>query len=270
MSNLISSPSVIIPKESRTHLVLPDSHAHPDYSNDRYDWLGRFIADLKPEVVINIGDNADLASLSTYDKGKRSFQGRNYKADIEAHLDAQERTFAPIRRLKKKLPYSIFFEGNHEHRITRAIDLSPELDGAMSFRDLKLDEYYDEVVMYSGGTPGIKLIDGVTYAHYFVGGIAGRPLGGIHAGYAIATKKFSSATCGHSHLFDTSWHVDLAGRSVIGTVVGCFQDYTNDWAGEIGSLWNRGVVVKRNVCNGGYDLQWISIETLKKEYGSET
>lgn len=263
MTNLIIQP------ESRTHLVIPDSHAHPDFNNDRYDWLGRLIADIKPDVLINIGDNADLASLSTYDKGKRSFQGRNYKDDINAHLDAQERTFAPIKKLKRKLPYSVFFEGNHEHRITRAIDLSPELDGAISFRDLALQDYYDEVVPYTGGTPGIKTIDGITYAHYFVGGIAGRPLGGIHAGYAIATKKFSSATCGHSHLFDTSWHVDLAGRPVIGTVVGCYQDYTNEWAGEIGQLWNRGVVIKRYVNNGGYDLQWISLNTLRKEYGNE-
>lgn len=264
----MQAPNVILKPEYRTHLVVPDSHAHADFSNDRYDWLGRFIADLKPDVIINIGDNADMASLSTYDKGKRSFQGRNYKDDINAHLDAQERTFSPIKKLKKKLPESYYFIGNHEHRITRAIDLSPELDGAISLNDLALRDYYDEVIDYSGGTPGVKCIDGVTYAHYFVGGIAGRPLGGIHAGYAIATKKFSSATCGHSHLFDTSWHVDLAGRPVIGTVVGCYQDYNNDWAGEVCSLWNRGVVVKRNVCNGGYDLQWISLNTLKKEYGN--
>jgi hypothetical protein len=177
--------------------------------------------------------------------------------------------FAPIKRLKKKMPRTVFCEGNHEHRITRALDLSPELDGAISFRDLELDKYYDDVVRYTGATPGSIEIDGITYAHYFVGGIAGRPLGGIHAGYAIATKKFSSATCGHSHLFDTSWHVDLQGNPVIGTVVGCFQDYTNDWAGdELGKLWNRGVVIKRHVNNGGYDLQWVRLDSLRKEYGN--
>lgn len=267
--NVLKAPSLIIPKEYKTHVVLPDSHSHPDFGNDRFDWFGRLLADIKPDVFINIGDNADMASLSTYDKGKRSFQGRNYKDDINSHLDAQERTFAPLKRLKRRLPVSYFFEGNHEHRIARAIDLSPELDGAISFNDLGLSDYYDEVIRYSGGTPGVKLIDGVTYAHYFVGGIAGRPLGGIHAGYAIATKKFSSATCGHSHLFDTSWHVDLAGRPVIGTVVGCYQDYDNDWAGEVAQLWNRGVVIKRYVQNGGYDLQWVSIESLRREYGNE-
>lgn len=253
---------------SRTHLIVPDSHAHPDHHNERADWLGRLIADVKPDVLVHIGDSADMASLSLYDKGKKSFQGRNYKKDIDAHLDFQERMFAPIKKLKRRLPYSVFCIGNHEHRISRAIESSPELEGAISLKDLHLNEYYDDVVDYSGGTPGVINIDGISYAHYFVGGIAGRPLGGIHAGYAIATKKFSSATCGHSHLFDTSWHVDLKGRPIIGTVVGCYQDYDNDWAGEVAQLWNRGVVIKRNVSDGGYDLQYIRLESLKKEYGN--
>lgn len=250
--------------------MVPDTHAHPEHHNDRADWLGALIAEIKPDVLIHIGDSADMSSLSTYDKGKRQFQGRNYKADIGAHCDFQERMFAPIKRLKRKLPFSVFCIGNHEHRISRAIDLSPELDGAISMKDLCLNEWYDEVVDYSGGTPGIINIDGITYAHYFVGGIAGRPLGGIHAGYAIATKKFSSATCGHSHLFDTSWHVDLRGNPVIGTVVGCYQDYDNDWAGEVAQLWNRGVVIKRYVDGrGGYDLEWVSLNTLKEVYGAK-
>lgn len=252
----------------RTHIVIPDSHAHPDHNNDRADWLGNLIADIKPDVLVHIGDSADLPSLSSYDKGKRQFQGRNYRKDIDAHLDFQERMFAPIKKLRRKLPYSVFCIGNHEHRITRAIDLSPELEGTIGLRDLALEDYYDEVVDYSGQTPGVINVDGISYAHYFVGGIAGRPLGGIHAGYAIATKKFSSATCGHSHLFDTSWHVNLKGNAIIGTVVGCYQDYDNDWAGEVAALWNRGVVIKRHVENGGYDLNYVRLETLKKEYGN--
>lgn len=253
----------------RTHLVVPDQHAHPDFHNDRADWLGQLIADVKPDVVINIGDAADMASLSTYDKGKRSFQGRNYRADIDSHLNFQDRMWSPMKKLKRKMPEAYFFIGNHEQRISRAIDLSPELDGAVSLKHLDLDSYYDEVVDYSGGTPGVKTIDGCTYAHYFVGGIAGRPLGGIHAGYAIATKKFSSATCGHSHLLDFSHHVRLDGGTINGMTVGCYQDYDNPWAGEVAGLWWRGVVIKRNVDgSGGYDPQFISLDALRREYGS--
>lgn len=30
----------------KVHLVIPDSHAHPDYNNNRADWLGELIADV--------------------------------------------------------------------------------------------------------------------------------------------------------------------------------------------------------------------------------
>lgn len=209
-----------------------------------------------------------MSSLSSYDKGKRQFQGRNYRKDIEAHLDFQERMFAPIKKLKRRLPFSVFCVGNHEYRITRAIDLSPELEGTIGLKDLQLKEWYDVIVDYSGNTPGCVTVDGITYAHYFVGGIAGRPLGGLHAGYSITTKKHASATCGHSHLFDMCVTTNLKGEPVIGATVGCYQDYNNDWAGEVANLWNRGIMIKRNVDGkGGYDWQWIGINSLKEIYG---
>jgi len=105
-----------------TYLLVPDQHAHPDHNNDRADWVGELLVDLKPDVVVNMGDAADMASLSDYDKGKRSFHGRAYKKDIEAHLDFQERMWAPLRRQKKKLPRRIVLEGNHEHRIWKHLD----------------------------------------------------------------------------------------------------------------------------------------------------
>lgn len=254
---------------SRTHLVVPDSHAHPDHNNDRADWLGELIADVKPDVLVHIGDSADLASLSSYDKGKRQFQGRSYRKDVDSHLEFQERMFAPIKKLRRRLPYSVFCIGNHEHRITRAVDLSPELEGTIGLKDLQLNNWYDKVVDYEGSTPGVITIDGISYAHYFVGGIAGRPLGGLHAGYSITTKKHSSATCGHSHLLDMCVTNNIQGNAIIGLTVGCYQDYTNDWAGEVGNLWNRGVVLKRFVDGrGNYDLQWISLSSMKAIYGT--
>ena len=115
----------------KTHLVIGDPHAHPDFSNDRADWLGKLILDLKPDVVVNMGDTADLASMSSFDKGKASFHGRNYQKDIEAHLDFQDRMWHPIKKAKRKLPHRVVLEGNHENRIKKAIQYSPELEGDM-------------------------------------------------------------------------------------------------------------------------------------------
>ena len=251
-----------------THLVIPDQHAHPDHNNERADLLANLIIDLKPDVVVNIGDAADMPSLSSYDKGKRSFHGRTYRADIDAHLDFQDRLWSPVYRRKRKLPRTYFFVGNHEQRIEKALDLSPELTGSIGMEDLELREWYDTIVPYEGGTPGTLSIDGVRYAHYFVSGLMGRPIGGEHPAYSLLTKGFGSATCGHSHLFDHSVRTSVDGKKIHGCTAGVFQDYDADWAGMCNRLWSRGVLIKRNVSGGEYDHQWVSLDALKKEYGS--
>lgn len=256
---------------TKVHLVIPDQHAHPDHGNERADWLGALIKDLKPDVVVNLGDAADMASMSTYDKGKGSFHGRNYQKDIESHLDFQERMWYPIRKSKKKQPDKYFLEGNHEYRIKRAIDLNPELEGdrfGVSFKDLALQDYYHEVVEYVGSTPGIVTIDGVSYAHYFITGVSGRPIGGEHHGYSLIAKNFSSCTCGHSHTIDWAVRTDTSGKKIMGLVAGVYQDYQSSWAGHINDYWWSGVVIKREVENGVYNPQFVSIEELRKEYGS--
>jgi hypothetical protein len=159
---------------------------------------------------------------------------------------------------------------NHEHRIKRAIDIDPQLEGSkfgLSFKDLELDKWYDDVVEYNGGTPGIISIDGVSYAHYFISGIMGRAIGGEHHAYSLLQKQYSSCTQGHSHLADLAVRTGVGGRKIIGLVAGVYQDYHSGWAGESNSLWWRGVVVKRFVEDGIYDPQFVSIESLRKTYG---
>lgn len=252
---------------SRTHLIIPDSHAHPDFHNKRAEWLGGLIADIKPDVVINIGDVADMPSLSSYDKGTKGFIGRNYKADITSAVDFEDRLWTVVRRQKKRLPLRIKLHGNHEQRIGRAINASPELEGAISYDDLQEKHYYDEIVPYNGNTPGVIEVDGVHYAHFFVSGVMGRPISGEHPAYSLLTKEFVSCTQGHTHTMDLAQRTTVGGKKIYGCVCGVYQDYDSGWAGEVNKLWWRGVVVKRNVENGTYDPEFISLDRIKKEYG---
>lgn len=251
---------------TKTHLVIPDLHAHPDHDNMRADCIGKLIVDVKPDVIINLGDTWDMPSLCTYDKGKRNFVHRNYKKDVAAGCELNERLFEPMKRQKKKKPYSIFLEGNHEERIRRAIDAHPELDGAITYDDLQLDTWYDKVVYYDGGTPGVFAIDGICYAHYFVSGVMGRPIGGEHHAYSLLSKHYSSCTCGHSHLMDFAVRTQANGKKLFGLVAGACIGYHQGWAGHANQLWWDGVVVKRNVHDGQYDPQFISLEALFREY----
>lgn len=250
----------------KTHLIVSDIHTLPGRSNERADWLGHLMLDLRPDVFINLGDSCDFESLCSYDKGKRSFHGRTYRADIDSHNDFQFRIFNPLRSCKRKLPTSYFFIGNHEHRIDRALDLSPELQGTIGYNDLKLDEHYDEVIHYNGNTPGIKEIDGIHYAHYFVSGIMGRPVGGVHPAYSLNVSQNRSCTAGHSHILDFNVRTNVDRSKTMSLVAGCFTGGNLDWAGSVNSLWWQGVILKHVYGNGEYDLTTISLQELEKEY----
>lgn len=252
-----------------THLVVPDCHATPGISNRRAEWLGHLICDLKPTTVVFLGDCADMPSLCSYDKGKKSFQGRTYKADIDAHHDFQDRVWSTVRRAKRKLPKSVCLIGNHEQRIERAIETQPELEGVISYRDLGLENWYDTVVDYNGATPGCIEIDGVSYSHYMVSGISGRPISGEHSAYSLLTKKFSSCVVGHSHILDFATRTRGSdGRKITGLVGGCYFEHDLKYAGEANNLYWRGVHLL-NVDHGAFDVEMISMDRIKKAYGPQ-
>lgn len=248
------------------HLFITDCHAHPEHDNDRAILAGKFIAELRPDVVVVGGDTADFPSLCSYDKGKKSFHGRTFQADVDSHNDFQERLWHYPRRAKKKLPRRVTLIGNHEQRIERAIELQPELEGVISYDALELDRYYDTVIPYNGSTPGGIELDGVYYAHYLVSGISGRPISGEHHAAALLSKRFASCSVGHSHTADYSIKTQVNGNKIMGLVGGCFQDYDAPFAGESNKLWWRGLIVKRNVYRGQYDVEFVSLDQLKKRY----
>lgn len=252
---------------SKTHLWIPDPHAHYEHHNRRAEWVGKLINDIKPDVVVCGGDSADMPSLASYDKGKRSFQGRTYRADVDAHLDFQDRLWSVVKATKKKLPDRYFLEGNHEHRIARAIEFQPELEGVVGLSDLEISRYYDVFVPYEGSTPGVIDIDGILFAHYFVSGVMGQPIGGVHPAASLIAKLHRSAVAFHLHLADYNIHTDGGGRKIHSLVAGVYQDYEPEWAGRASKLWWQGVIVARNIDGtGNFDPQFISLEALKKEY----
>jgi len=251
----------------RTHLIIPDTHTHPKFHNKRADWLASLIIDLRPDVVIHMGDGPDMPSLCSYDRGKKGFQGRTYKADVESWLDFQDRMWAPVKQRKKKLPDKHYIEGNHDHRIYRAIEVQPELEGAIGIQDLQLNHYWDEITLYDGVTPGILLVDDINYAHYFVSGVMGKPIGGTYPAASLLNKQYGSCTAAHSHTLDYAVRTQVGGGKIQGLIAGCYQDYRSDWAGICNDLWWPGVVIKHNVEGGCYDPQFVSLEALRKEYG---
>ena len=243
-----------------THLVIGDPHCNPKASNDRFLWAGKLARDLKPDTIVCMGDFSSLDSLSSYDKGKKSFEGRRYKKDIDHAHDALEKFNKGLngRRSRK-----VMLLGNHEDRIDRIVDETPELDGTISTKDLKFKEFGWEVFAYQEPVA----IDGVHYCHNYPTGIMGKPISGDNIARSLLLKNKVSSTVGHCNLFDYSMCTIPSGRKVLGLSAGCYLHHKEDYARNTQRLWWSGLIVKRNVRQGEYDIETVEYNTVKRRYG---
>tara|TARA_R100000455_G_C6253178_1_gene109506 strand:- start:131 stop:907 length:777 start_codon:yes stop_codon:yes gene_type:complete len=257
---------------SKTAVVYTCAHADPEVSNERFTWLGEMIYDLKPDYVIDLGDGADMRSLNSYDtKYPTAIASQNYEKDINSYNDSQERIRYKFKKMKKKRPAFFGAEGNHEHRIKKAIGFDPRLEGVkygISFSHLQTKTWFDEYYEYKNSAPDVFTKDGVSYAHYIATGAYGTAMSGEHHAYSLIKKRHSSTTVGHSHRRHLYFKDDAFPSPSIGLVAGCFKGGQEGWAGQANLEWWKGVVIKRNISNGAYDPEFVSLERLKAEYGS--
>tara|TARA_R110002020_G_scaffold191744_2_gene391677 strand:- start:2786 stop:3559 length:774 start_codon:yes stop_codon:yes gene_type:complete len=255
----------------KTAVVFTCAHADPSVSNDRFDWLSDFIYDVRPDYVVDLGDGADLKSLNSYDtRYPKAIVAQNYEADIQCYNDAQERLRRKFRVMKKKRPAFFGLEGNHENRIKKAIANDPRLEGSkygISFSHLQTDVWFDEYHEYNNSAPAIADYDGISYAHYIASGNYGTAMSGLHHAYGIIQKRHNSTTVGHSHKRSMFFKDDAHPHPTIGLVAGCFKGAKEGWAGQANLEWWKGVIVKRNIRDGYYEPEFVSLERLRDVYG---
>jgi hypothetical protein len=255
---------------SKTVVVMTCAHAKAGVSNERFEWLGKFLYDTKPDMFIDLGDFDDLPSLNSYDtRYPKAIVSQNYQEDIEAGQDARERIWHKFKRNKKALPFRVGFEGNHEHRLKRALELDPRIEGdkyGISFKNLQTDYWYDEYHEYANSAPKIACYDGVSYAHYFTSGNSSNATSGTHHAYSILQNRNSSSTCGHSHKRSIYFKDGAYPNGIIGLVAGCFKGSDETWAGQSNLDWWKGIIIKREVSNGTYEPEFVSMKQLEREY----
>ena len=241
--------------------MIPDSQVKPGVPIDHLSWIGRYIVDQfggKPNVkVIHLGDFWDLPSLSSYDKGKKSMEGRRYMADVEAGNVGMEVLNEALASAKRWKPDLHLLRGNHENRIERAIEADAQLDGLLTMDDLlspgwKVHDFLVPVVL-----------DGVTYAHFFYAPMSGRPYGGMVES-RLKTIGFSF-TQGHQQTL--GYGVRFVGnRSQHGLVAGSAYLHSEDYRGPQGNHEWRGIIVCHEVRDGSYDPMFVSLDFLCRKY----
>lgn len=248
-------------------VVLTCAHASPETSNDRFTWLGKLLYDVKPDYVVDLGDGADMKSLNSYDTRKpEAIVSQNYEKDIECYNDAMYRVREVFAKQRRKRPAFFGFEGNHEARIKTALSFDPRLEGkkyGISFKHLDTNKWFDEYHEYENGAPAIHSYDGVDYAHFIGAGNYGRPISGVHHAFGLIQARYRSATVGHSHKRGMYFK---DGTGSIGLVAGCYKGGPEGWAGQANGDWWKGVIIKHNIEDGMYEPQFVSMETIKREY----
>ena len=118
-------------------LVIPDVQCSPKHTYKHLKWIGNYIAEKRPDVVVQIGDFTDMSSLSSFDVGKKTFEGRRYKDDIETSKEAMYPLTKPFSKIRGYKPKMILTLGNHEERILRAVESDAKLEGTITIYDLK-------------------------------------------------------------------------------------------------------------------------------------
>lgn len=259
-------------KQEGTHLFIADCQVKPNISLDYLTWLGKFIVRKQPDVIINISDFADMESLSSYDRGKKSAEGKRVQQDINAAIEGMEALLQPLYDLQQQQleeygeilykPRMVLTLGNHEDRITRYVNNTPELEGFLSIDDLKYKEFGWEV--YDFLTP-VK-IGGISYCHYFQNVMTGKPLSGTAAN--MLKTLGGSFSMGHRQQLDVATRfLQIDGSQQWGLICGAYYDHDEAYKGVQGNKHWRGVVVKHNVKNGSYDPLFVSIDWLREQYG---
>jgi hypothetical protein len=256
-----------------THLVIFDTQVRPGIDLDYLRWIGEYIVRKQPDVIVMIGDHADMESLSSYDKGKRSAEKKRVKADINAAVQGMRTLLAPMWILQAQQreagepvynPRMDLTLGNHEDRINRHTDANPELHEFLSIDALEYAEMGWNVHPFL--TP--VEIDGVYYCHYFPNVMTGKPLGGTSA--SMLPKIGTSFTMGHQQLLDIAVRtIPTTGQQQWGVKCGASYVHDEHYKGVMGNKHWRGIMVKHNVKDGSYDPLLISMDWLKQQYGTK-
>jgi len=252
-------------------LIIPDTQVKEGVPTEHLTWAGKAICDYKPDVVVMIGDHADMPSLSSHDiKGSKYFEGLRYQKDIDAAKAGMEKLLKPLKDLQnsqkrsKHKPYKprmILTMGNHENRIDRAVNNNPMLEGLISTKDL---EYEKDWEVYPFLHP--VFIDGVGFSHYWPVGAMGRPAG---TAAAIINKLHMSCVAGHQQGKQVAYGKRADGKSICSIIAGSYYLHDEGYMDQLSNRHWRGLVVLNDVHDGHFDEMFLSIEYLQRKYSND-
>lgn len=111
---LMVNKSVSMLKEKQKIIVIADTQCKSEEDLSYMKHIGKFIYEQRPDIIVHIGDHYDFPSLSSYDKGKSTSEGRRLSNDIKAGNTGFEYLNMYIDQDSGYNPRKVFCMGNHE------------------------------------------------------------------------------------------------------------------------------------------------------------
>jgi hypothetical protein len=254
---------------ARRWLIVPDAQLKPGQDLSHIDWAAQAIVDYLPDVVIQIGDWWDMHSLSTYETpGSKHMENIRVKDDIECGNEAFQRLVGPmnkeIRRReeghrKRWEPETHFFTGNHEARITKAIQREPKWEGVIGLEHLLTPGFTRHNFL------DIVTIDGIKVCHFFPNPYTGKAIGGTiinrlnHIGSSFIQGHQQGFLYASKQFPDHVKHGLVCGRF--------YREHEHYRPRDVQNCEFNGVVVLNEVENGSYDIMPLSMGYLQRTYG---
>lgn len=260
-----SKPRVIPGKDGKVTKIVAigDTHDSPGSDKSRFKWLARYVMDQQPDRCLHIGDFADWNSVSGHEApGSVAHASRpRFKDDLESAEEAMHTFWREIGDWQ--IPMDITC-GNHEDRITRFENKTPETYGSLYSQFEECAARYRWRLHNYGQW---LFVDGVGFTHV-PHTILGKPFGG-QTDNAIANAATFSVVFGHTHrtTFRRVPKIGPAQSIEILNLGSAMPDgYIAKYAGTAMTGWTYGAYTLR--IRGGHIISqdFIDMEELRQRY----
>lgn len=250
-------------------LVIPDCQVRADVPLEHLGWIGRFIVDKKPDVIVHIGDFCDFSGLSSYSKGKLEGEGVRLIDDINWAKKAQEILFRPMNEYNKARkkskhktykPKKYITLGNHENRLARFINDNPSFDGFFDRDICGFRKNGFEVVPFLE----VLTINGVHFSHYFQTTSMGNPASSARN---LLNRRMSSCVQGHKQGVDWAHQYTPDGKKISAIIAGSCYLHDEPYLMQQNQCHWRGIIYLEDVHDGQFDENFITLDRLKRDYG---
>lgn len=243
----------------RSIYVIPDTQSKVGVRNPLIP-IAYHICEIRPSMIIHLGDHWDFPSLSQYDKGKKSHRVKTYRQDCEAGNHSMREFFAILDENWKDHHSckKVILRGNHEHRRDRAIEYGP--DELVDLMELIKPDYtgWDEVVPFLQP----YCIEDIYFCHYFQQDKSSRP---IARPGQLLSKRHRSCIAGHQQGFEYAESITMEGEIIQAIIAGSCYFHDEAYKGHTNNHW-RGTLCLYNITQGAFDFARYSLTSLDSWY----